>query len=1111
MPKLSSKQVKFETEIPTLISEMEDGEFRFTRYGPVGRLGDVAHGQELTDTYMYMDPFDQAQLDDVWAFYLQKGTGLAIPDNGRLKITAYAEPGLSRPYVRQETVSAFAYPTPGELYFDIWGKMEGSLNPQNEGGGNDLEVRTLLQTNVNTFSVILDFHSTQDAYRMRINKPGSSISTPYIPVATSGANVAYWRFRYLPGDSGIKVYWQHTNSPLDVGWLEHFQGVAIVPTDPMMFEFYFANNEPAADRDAYFYPISDWPEVAPLDILVTSDDTEMSTIGPSWEIMKAKTEADNINPTQIKNSAGIGWSADSSSLYRPYILFPLNLPEGTIISKAFLSWDTFGSGGVCEVVIQELDAEFPLSTSDWNSFTGPILIEPYLTHNVTDDDHLSNNAPFNEDGLAYLNSIVTGTAKFCVREYNHDYLDMNPLGVSSRTGLQYYDNSPGVSGMRLHLYLESDSFSEPLQVRSNRQVKMDGNVPVVAEDMKIGELRITSEGIFGRIGGVVQKKDWLNVLFYDDFEDDVLDSRWDITVNKTGGTVTEENGDLVITVNSGGSSWVQTTQNGLEAIPQVLPVAGEYYFDLWGKISNETNLGSGIADINTYVRMQFQTPGSHTIGWNLFWDDSAQLFEVRTVYSDGSFTDSNITVSTKSEAQSGHELWWRMRFLSGDSKVRMFYKHGENPHRHGWNEWMPPTASADPTGQATGIFYFLMNNYAGAQSRAVFFDQLANWVGEEITTTTTTSTSTTTSTATTSTSTTSTTTTTTTTTTPFLDFTNDTYWQDSGRPDPIQWSGTYWWPQFGNGIEGLEPIGLWSLGFRPTKMRITFRNSASVNLTAYDTMSNVLGTAAGYLPGEELALTFVGYDIGEIIFDNDSSTIEYDTIEFAGTAYAFTPDEFNDANIGDWWTFNTLRPWETGGGVGESPGGIAVEEAGLMKLQLPANVGTGQNAKVIQTIDGGFDVYIQGQVLESGGGGTDGTELFFAIYDTQTQWGLSFEYGYDQGSTNWNLYAWTRTTGGTAANNQMGTFVPDTIWLRIRYRAGDAAPTMWYSFNDGHPWIAAAVGGNDLTLVDFSDLRMELVGRQYDSGGTADVHFDFVREGHDLTTTSTTTTTTTTT
>ena len=121
MTKLRSKQVKFKSDVPTLVSDMKDGELRSTRTGLVGRKGDLAHAEEWSDTYLYMDPFDQAQLDDIWAVTISKGSGAAIVDNGSIKITGDAVGGGSRVYARQLAWDRFALPGTGSILFvKVW-------------------------------------------------------------------------------------------------------------------------------------------------------------------------------------------------------------------------------------------------------------------------------------------------------------------------------------------------------------------------------------------------------------------------------------------------------------------------------------------------------------------------------------------------------------------------------------------------------------------------------------------------------------------------------------------------------------------------------------------------------------------------------------------------------------------------------------------------------------------------------------------------------------------------------------------------------------------------------------------------------------------------------
>ena len=225
---------------------------------------------------------------------------------------------------------------------------------------------------------------------------------------------------------------------------------------------------------------------------------------------------------------------------------------------------------------------------------------------------------------------------------------------------------------------------------------------------------------------------------------------------------------------------------------------------------------------------------------------------------------------------------------------------------------------------------------------------------------------------------------------------------------------------------------------------------------------------------------------------------------FTRLASAVAPMVFDEFDIpgvlGPWWTpRNQVKPAYQGGAPSDAPGGTQVVEAGLLKNLLPAKVGTSQDGGVWQTIDNNFDCYVELRVLESGSGGTNGTSGFMEIYDTFTPYYLVLEYAYNQGSGEYDLYTHTREAGGgnLIANNTIGPLgvTLDTVWLRIRYRSGDPAPTLWTSINDGGSWQSQPVGPNDLTLLDFSGLRLGINGQNNGAGDTAEINFDFLRDG----------------
>lgn len=743
MPKLSSRQVKFASAIPAQLSDMKDGEFRFTRDGIISRQGGAAYSDYVGFKSLYMDPaLGTGALDDLWAITNDKGVGSSAYDNGRIKLVTDAAGSGSRIWIDQDDIAGIMQS--GEFYFDIWGRITGSPDPDNEGNGSSIYHKVELRVDAaQTFSITLNWDGGTQYY-VAWSKAGTGDQSPAMASGAPGANIAYWRARYQPGDDGVRLYWQYGDSPLNIGWREIKGGLLVPSTAITYFRFQSQNGDAVADRTGYF-EMWDWARDGFDDAMevVAPTDGQMRITGATWDLMRAKTEADTVDDDQIKSNFGIGYDAGGGYLSRPYFRFDLdelNLLPGKTITKAFLRWYNYSTTNQAYVTLRQFTGEFPLVASDWDSFTGPILMEPFEAY-ASGVSGSFIEAPLNADGLAYLNSVINGKASLAMLEYDHDYLDVDPEGDAA-TGLTWYDYSAfkNVYGIQLFFYLEPEP-GVALQIQGNRQVIMDGNTPTSVEQMSAGELRVSPDGIFGRIDDTVYNRDWMRVLLYDYFEDDVLDPVWDLQYQKTGGTVTEENGDLVIEVNSGGSSFVVARQPVLKAIerPGYVPLPEVFYFDVWGKMTFDDPPG-GSANAQAAVQMQFLgITNTDNVYIELRWDNGLSAYRVWIQSQDGVNTDQGFV----SQITDANEAWWRFRYLPGDSQIRLFWRHGLNPHQHGWAEYATPTSTPSPDTHIGAQFDFKVVNSDGAVARTARFNQLGNWLDEEITTTTTTTTTTT--------------------------------------------------------------------------------------------------------------------------------------------------------------------------------------------------------------------------------------------------------------------------------------------------------------------------------------------------------------------------------
>jgi len=67
----------------------------------------------------------------------------------------------------------------------------------------------------------------------------------------------------------------------------------------------------------------------------------------------------------------------------------------------------------------------------------------------------------------------------------------------------------------------------------------------------------------------------------------------------------------------------------------------------------------------------------------------------------------------------------------------------------------------------------------------------------------------------------------------------------------------------------------------------------------------------------------------------------------------------------------------------------------------------------------------------------------------------------------------------------------------LRFRACDAQPLLYSSVTDGAVWDdrRGAASKNDLSIVDFSQMRLGLYGVNADSLNTAAIIYHFLRDG----------------
>lgn len=128
-------------------------------------------------------------------------------------------------------------------------------------------------------------------------------------------------------------------------------------------------------------------------------------------------------------------------VFRSWLDFDLSsLNPGDTVDSAVLTLTRRGVKQT-EICIQQGTQTLPLDNTDFQAFTGAYFSKEAMTSSQVD-------FTFNAAGRAYLESVLGATAKFCIREYTFDYLDVQPTDQIHGAGI-YYRESPTESNRPL--------------------------------------------------------------------------------------------------------------------------------------------------------------------------------------------------------------------------------------------------------------------------------------------------------------------------------------------------------------------------------------------------------------------------------------------------------------------------------------------------------------------------------------------------------------------------------------------------------------------------------------------------------------------------------------
>lgn len=111
-------------------------------------------------------------------------------------------------------------------------------------------------------------------------------------------------------------------------------------------------------------------------------------------------------------------------IIRTFLHFDLSGTSFSSLTAAKLSLYVLSWLGDSSLLLQESTASEPITTADYDQFTGAVL----GTATWTATGYMDIN--FNATGLTYLESVLGSTAKLCVRNDNHDYDNVTPVSTN---------------------------------------------------------------------------------------------------------------------------------------------------------------------------------------------------------------------------------------------------------------------------------------------------------------------------------------------------------------------------------------------------------------------------------------------------------------------------------------------------------------------------------------------------------------------------------------------------------------------------------------------------------------------------------------------------------
>lgn len=175
------------------------------------------------------------------------------------------------------------------------------------------------------------------------------------------------------------------------------------------------------------------PGVTVIGTFTAQNDGRQGYIGWNWLIARNSSSGNMVWPSENEATEGINAQADGidRGCYRSFFDFDLSgIPAGATITECKLTLQSYGVL-TCDASIQEGTQSNSLGTDDYDAFTGTLFDS--LTWIIG-----TNVFTLNVLGQTYIQSKFGATAKLCMREYVHDYSNVEPgEGLFFQAGLYW--------------------------------------------------------------------------------------------------------------------------------------------------------------------------------------------------------------------------------------------------------------------------------------------------------------------------------------------------------------------------------------------------------------------------------------------------------------------------------------------------------------------------------------------------------------------------------------------------------------------------------------------------------------------------------------------------